>query len=391
MVGRCAATYDVIPDNRNDDEMMDAATIRDRFNEEQEYLQKYIEFLRYKTAVYETEVQQIANIFSKYGLGALEKNGPWSLRNKAYTLNELQSLYILMQNSSEIIAAAIRETEKELNTLPEPDGLDTIDISSFQGELIQFMLDALQQDSSSEHIKTVRRDAIEQIKQLNAETGSDETVNDSMIDYAIRSAILLLEVKKLNDLKYVVSKAGEIEIALRMLKPEAEINVLRQGFILLMTVFDATIFDLMRVALRKEFFKLIGVFGKQEKVALESLNRYASFEKFRDEVIEEQLKAKYLKDILSILEHQHVQCVDETTGYKLIHLKEMVQRRNVHIHNRGRVDEKYLERDSNGTPRYNIYNLSPGAMAHIDLQYWELANLLCRNCIVSVVNWVDSL
>ena len=207
----------------------------------------------------------------------------------------------------------------------------------------------------------------------------------------LSKAIYILKLRKRQDLQHIENGAEEIAMALRILKPDTDINVLRQGFILLMTVFDATMFDLMRVALRKSFFSLVGDFGKQDKVALGSLSRYGSFEEFRDQVIEAQLKTKYLKDILAILENKHVKCVDEATGLGLIHLREMVQRRNIHIHNRGRVDERYLERDDEGIPRYNVYNLPVGSVAQIDSLYWEMSNRLSNDCVVHVANWVDSL
>lgn len=176
-----------------------------------------------------------------------------------------------------------------------------------------------------------------------------------------------------------------------MTTPDAEINVLRQGFISLMTIYDATIFDMIRVALKSDFFALISVLGKSDKVSLEELGQYSSFEDFRDEVIEDQLKPKYLKDILFILNSLGVPLVKQEGEDRFIHLLELVLRRNIHIHNKGRVDERHLGREQNGTPRYNIYNLALRDMACIDQGYWNLANRLCRNCVVSVSDWIASL
>lgn len=198
--------------------------------------------------------------------------------------------------------------------------------------------------------------------------------------------------RRLYDLEYLRDKLSELDTIARTTRPDAEINVLRQGFILLMTAFDAAIFDLVRIALHKNFFKLITVFGKQDKISIESLTKHSSFEGFRDEFIEEQLKAKYLKDLLFILNNKlSVPCVNEANGERFVQLIEMVLRRNVHIHNRGRVDEKYLEREPNGSPKYNFYNLQLGSLAQVDAAYWQLANNLCRNCILSVSAWVESL
>jgi len=140
-----------------------------------------------------------------------------------------------------------------------------------------------------------------------------------------------------------------------------------------------------------DFFRLIGVFGRQEKITLQTLARYGNFEHFRDEVIEEQLKARYLKDLLFLLDELGLQCVDKARGERLVELVEIVIRRNVHVHNRGIVDERYLERNEQGTPRFSIYHLSLGIIAEIDAPYWEHANLLCRNCVENLASWVESI
>src|SRR5205807_150117 len=125
--------------------------------------------------------------------------------------------------------------------------------------------------------------------------------------------------------------------------------------ILLMTAFDAGVFDLVRIAFRDRFFAMVKVFGNQDKFSLKELGGYSSFEAFRDHVVEAQLKARYLKDLLFTLKELGVRCED-TGGHDLtVRLVELVLRRNVHLHNRGVVDERYLERDQRGKPKYNVY------------------------------------
>ena len=66
-------------------------------------------------------------------------------------------------------------------------------------------------------------------------------------------------------------------------------------------------------------------------------------------------------------------------------------RRNIHVHNRGIVDGKYLEKNESGKPRYNVYGLSEGTVAHIDSAYWERANRLSINCVSLIADWVNLL
>lgn len=369
---------------------MDTVTLRNRFHEEQEYLQKYVEFLQFKTAVSRTDIGELSNVLSKYNLMELKYETGWASWKDPFQLSGLENIYSQLHSAKERIESNLAEVKVDLNITKAPQDLKSTDMRSYEGELIQFMLEGLEGDLSANNIETVRREAIRLSNEI-AQTGNTEVPGEDVIDFAIQSAVYILKSRKYYELAFVCEKFNEIEIAVRMQRPEAAINVLRQGFILLMTIFDATVFDLMRVALRKDFFRLIGVVGKKDKISLESLNRYDSFDKFRDEIIEEQLKPKYIKDILSILENQNVQYVDSSTEFRSIHLKEMIQRRNLHIHNMGRVDEKYIERNDNGTPKYNIYNLAIGSVAKVDLPYWEMANRLCKDCVDYMTDWIERL
>jgi hypothetical protein len=206
------------------------------------------------------------------------------------------------------------------------------------------------------------------------------------VDHALHAKVH----QRVDAMVYARQQFEEIEVLARMATPDAEINVLRQGFVLLMTAFDAAVFDLTRIAFRRKFFDLIGAFGKQEKVTLESLGEAGSFEAFRDDVIEEQLKKRYVKDLLGLLQALGVQCVDETAGDRPVQLVELVLRRNLHVHNRGVVDGRYLEFDPmTGKPKYNLYNLNLGDSAIIDDAYFQTAIRLCNNSVERLAKWSD--
>lgn len=118
------------------------------------------------------------------------------------------------------------------------------------------------------------------------------------------------------------------------------------------------------------------------------LGEAGSFDAFRDRVIEDQLKKRYVKDLLALLHAQGVSLVDTAAGVKLVSVLELVLRRNVHVHNRGIVDARYLEADpATGTPKYNLFNLKPGAVAVIDAAYFQSAIRLCTDCVRGVATW----
>ena len=79
--------------------------------------------------------------------------------------------------------------------------------------------------------------------------------------------------------------------------------------------------------------------------------------------------------------------VDEAAGARFAQLIELVLRRNLHVHNRGIVDERYLDRDQHGNPRYNLYNLKAGQLAPVTEEYWDLANELCKEAVKRIAAW----
>ncbi|MCI0699957.1 MAG: hypothetical protein L0241_02605 [Planctomycetia bacterium] len=104
-----------------------------------------------------------------------------------------------------------------------------------------------------------------------------------------------------NALHYVLDRFQVIKAIAKLVGPDAVVGILRQGFILLMTAFDAVIFDLVRVKLRKDFFKLISALGKNEKITFQDIAEAGNMDVLQNEIIEEQVKKRYVKDLLVIL------------------------------------------------------------------------------------------
>ena len=157
----------------------------------------------------------------------------------------------------------------------------------------------------------------------------------------------------------------------------------------LLTHFDATVFDLTRLALRTNFFGLISTFGQREKVSYERIGQHRDFESLRDCLIDDLLKARYLKDLLFELRRLGVSLPDDSEdGFP--RLVELVLRRNIHLHNRGVVDSRYLEPGENGRPRWNLDNLSLGAEATIDAAYCHRADRLGREYVHLLADWVET-
>lgn len=365
------------------------AEIQSRFVAEQEYIQRFLHFLRVKGSLRDEQIREVSNVLRQNGLPELPARGDWRRSHDPYLPEETAALVAVIESIRPALELAVTEAHAHLSMLEAPRGLRAIDVRSTLGEWIQYFVEALGGHVTQAAIEQAVDDAKQMQAQAVREHGDDyiEVLSDEEIQYAIDSALFLLADRKLAGLLYVQDRFLEFDLAHRLASPDAGLNVLRQGFLLLMTAFDAAVFDLFRVGLSRDFFKGIAALAGKDKVPFARFSKFQTFEQFRDDIIEDQLRSRYLKDLLQILNSFGVECVDEATGDRFIDLIELVLRRNVHVHNRGIVDERYLERDENGSPRFNIHNLQLGTLAVIDFAYWERANRLCRNCVQRVATW----
>lgn len=377
-------------------EELNAQVIRDRFLEDQDYIQRYLDFLKYKTAVFGTDMLMVTRLLSKHGLLQIDLKRSSSAHSQPHTLVELQQILSQIRSIKPTIEAKIQMAEKELENIPRTERLNTVDVRSELGEIISALEDKLRDGSSEQDIERVKRELLYQLNSLGEEIRVDyyyiPSVYDteSFVNYAVQSAIYILKKEKYSELEYILNKLEELELLSKLNDPNNQMSVFRQGFMLLMTMFDATIFDVVRIAIRKNFFKLIGFFGKQDKISLDSLSSFGSFKEFQDGIIETQLKKKYLKDILRILKDLDVKCVDQNGEDVFPHIMEFVLRRNIHVHNRGIVDNKYLEKNQKGAPEFNLYNFTIGDFAKIDDEYLLFANRLCKTYVIKAAEWADS-
>jgi hypothetical protein len=87
-------------------------------------------------------------------------------------------------------------------------------------------------------------------------------------------AVLDAKTSRLGDFRYLQRQASDFEVASQAVTTGAAVNALRQAFILLVTLFDAAVFDLVRVALRRHFFVLVARLGTKDKVPLDTFRNY---------------------------------------------------------------------------------------------------------------------
>ncbi len=372
-----------------------ASEVGYRFHDQQEYIERYIRFLRAKSTIHDQQVMELNAILRRVHVAPLPTRD-YDRTAEPYSPEEMTELLVAIRKVDPEVFQTILGHEQRLDDTPSL-GLDGPAAPYLDGlhEWVDYFVDRLSDDPRDEDIEGAIRDAMREAETVDQELDEeDRTPLDALralLTTAVDHAVYVKIRQRVDAMVYARQQFEEIELLAHVARPDTEINVLRQGFILLMTAFDAAVFDLVGIAFRKKFFPLIGIFGKQEKISLQTIGDAGSFEALRDQMVEEQLKKRYVKDLLGLLQALGVGLVDEKRSDRPVQLVELVLRRNLHVHNRGLVDQRYLEEDPQSKkPKYNLYDLRLGEMAYVDQAYLELANRLCGNCVDRLVEWAGN-
>jgi hypothetical protein len=363
-----------------------AAGVALRFEEEQHYITRYIAFLRARTTVHDRQIDDINGILVAFSIDQLPKR---SRRRASETFSdqELQELLAPIAAISLRVESAISTHLTRLDSTPAPRvprSGPVVEYDRLLGEAIDWALANTSEGADdTERANVLERAMHEYDRNDNI---APRAQFRTLMKYAIAQVPRIKILNRIDSLQYVLDQFSQFELQARSTLPKAEINVLRQGFVLLMTAFDAAIFDLMRIALHRRFFDLIGLFGKNEKITLHEIADFGGFGALRDGIIEDQLKRRYVKDLLFLFQEMGAACTNNKGEF--IKVIELVLRRNLYVHNRGIVDERYLEKDGDKS-KYNICGFALGDTAVIDDTYWNEANSLTSQVIENVTNWVS--
>jgi hypothetical protein len=366
--------------------------IQNRFEEEAAHIREYVEVLQNKHSINEEMVVDLNEDLKIYRLGLLPRRDP-DRYEQPYSLEERAALSTGVREALEEVGIEVygfeeRQTEEpELLSTPTGAGVKHFDLYV---KWTRWMLPRLSLDPTAEQREKLLERA-RTVEKNNPEPGLTPQTADDVIQDALHWACVIKARCKRSTIWSIQERLRELAIAARVANPDAEINLLRQGFLLLMTAFDAAVFDLLRIAFKERFFQLVGLFGGNDKWSMEDIAGAGSFAAMEAQIIETQLKKRYIKDLLNVLDDLGVSCVDASKGDRFVNLIELVQRRNIHVHNRGVVDERYLESDpKTGKAKYNLFNLKLGDAACIDSLYLETANRLCTNCVEQFAAWVKA-
>lgn len=146
-----------------------------------------------------------------------------------------------------------------------------------------------------------------------------------------------------------------------------------------MTSFDATLFDLFKKLLEDNFFDLAEKIKYEKKYTIKEIVNYSSFNAFMENTVDEMVAGKYAADLLEIL-YNYNNSLFLVEGNNIFPtVLEMVQRRNLHIHKSGIVNEKYFTKGNGGS-----LGLSIGDYTIIDKTYYVQASKNLTQLIVNI-------
>lgn len=210
----------------------------------------------------------------------------------------------------------------------------------------------------------------EQIDEVDEVTG--EKCYDMLIveDYEniLEFMRCTLHNEEIEEIESDLCEYEELQTLYSIFDDMAPINIYRQSFILLLTAFDAVMFDMVKSLFKDKFFEIAPFINYDKKFSLVDISKYESFEDFSEKTIDQIVAGKYIADLLEIVYKykKEIFNIDGADCYPII--LEIVQRRNLHVHKKGIVDQKYFTK-GNGSE----LGLHVGDYAVIDDGYFDKA------------------
>ena len=345
----------------------------EQFLEELEQLNSYIEYmqqnfyLRFRFVQGLDGAESLGRLVSQYSFDA----ATITAQKKNYRILKklMKSLEDLLSNYEQRIAS-MREVSRPRMTKKVRQLFEEGNFREYEEA------DYWEQDKSFlEHLSALSPE-VEKMH-IDSAPGSEEfysqyTVNDYKRALEIMKYDAYMQEK--DELERNYSLLKDYPVHFKLFDMYEPVNIYRQSFISLMASFDAAIFDLFRKIYKKDFFKIERITGETGKIALSKFN---SYDELRETTIDEYLNRAYVSELLRILHEYKLPlfCVDNKDIYD--DLCEFISRRNAHIHNKGKADQKYFER-GNGASKYGI---KKGQYLPIDSLYYKCSADLLKSFI----------
>ncbi len=255
-----------------------------------------------------------------------------------------------------------------------PDWFDEINDSEELVQLIDNCVEVLECDEILD-FESIKSDV-----DIVNEDAQEEIYSEDDIRKAISIAPMLWARKKNMELEDDAYAIDKLLATLNMVDITQNTNIYRQSFISIFSIFDAYVFDHLKkyyfshIDKLEEFF--VGSGNDKAKITFETAIKYSDMDALKTAYVEQKFDGKYIRQILIQLHDKHKNVFD---GIEYKEIMEMVNRRNIHIHNQGIADPRYVE-------EYNYFGLNIGEYAPISKQYFMNAEGVLKQFILNIGN-----
>jgi hypothetical protein len=362
--------------------------IRNRFEKESESIKKYIDFMEENTSLPEwRNIDNIFKILLKFKIYTdsydEEENENIYLSTPSLILETLKKYYLMLPSKIEEIKGTANEILMHgiIENVKKDDTIESVLTYVTMGyEEIEEPIQTLEELGRyfDKEIKSLLD--FQKIHNMDFVDEYNEKVSRGEDKYIKNTFLYKVIIEEIDALEYVSEEIGQAEILFNMNNEKNILNIYRQGFILLVAGFDAVVFDMVKLLMNNRFFEYIDkLYNKDKNMKMRDLSNYENFNEFKDNIVNEGLKGKYIKDLVEILKDLGVDYIVQNFST----LMECLNRRNIHLHNQGKVDKKYME-------KFNIHSLSENEIAKIDRDYFENTYRLCLGTVNSIYEWVNT-
>lgn len=314
------------------------------FNDFQSEIKAQISIIYYLQKRFEYEFQSMSHIINK----TIPNNIDELYNNNSKLMNELsQACDVKLKLNSGLYF--------ETDNLP--DWIKGVDIRDTVGELVETCIEHIENDQPL-NLNDLRN-LVNEANEIAGETFYDFS-NDKLKEILSVSQTIY-KLRKNLDLSLEDEKLDLLKTTIALIDVSSNSNIFRQTFINIFSLFDAFVFDCVKLFFFNNPNELNNFFNNKEliKIGVEEIVSFNNIEELKNNIIQKQFEGRYLSDILLRLKGYNKTVFD---NIDFPNFMEMVSRRNIHIHNKGIVDDKYCE-------NYNIYKFKKGDFAYINNDY----------------------
>lgn len=254
-----------------------------------------------------------------------------------------------------------KNSQSYLNEKKLPDIAQNVDVREPIGEVIQYCVETLEDGG---YLGTTElKEELDEINRINGDDYSSYDFTEEQIKQIIESAYIIKDYRVNAEMEEQDEVVNSLKTTIKLVDNSSSSNIFRQSFINVFSIFDAYVFEYLKqffYAKPEELEKFLDIKNNEKvKMTLDEMLYFDSIEDLKITMVQKQFAGRYLSELISKLK-KYKPNIFIDIEYPM--LMEMIERRNIHLHNKGFVDNKYYS-------SFNIYKLNIGDYAYIDSEY----------------------